>query len=101
MSEPGAGPRIEIRILAGMPKTAHYDVTLQQSEPLKMTQAGFVLVHFPCAACGSVFRDGDTVAHVPLGPGWVRDFRRACLKGESYLPATVAVHWACATGDES
>lgn len=53
-----------------------------------------------CAACKGAFAVGDYWAEVPVGPGTDPQARAAARERRRYKPATVPVHWACATGQE-
>ncbi len=55
----------------------------------------------PCGACGQLFVAGDSIQAKPLGPGADEQARANARAGSAYTPVTVALHWACATGDEN
>jgi hypothetical protein len=62
--------------------------------------AGHPLIGERCPACGVHFIPDDRVTLVPVGPGPEPDARAAAREGRAYSAVAVAVHWACATGEE-
>ena len=48
-----------------------------------------------CAACDAVFRTGDYVALVPLGPGADKDSQQRVSEGRAYNAVCAIVHWDC------
>lgn len=57
------------------------------------------LVGEQCQGCTSRFRVGDLFTLVPIGPGDDPESQERARQGRYYIPMTVAVHWACATGE--
>lgn len=51
-----------------------------------------------CPACGEVFREGQYVTLIPVGPGSDETERAKARDGRPYNAVAVTVHWECATG---
>jgi hypothetical protein len=72
--------------------------TMRRYAPLA---ADHWLLEQVCPCCNQRFARGDSTTLVPLGPG--RD-RAECAKARKAMPAydahAIAVHWACATGED-
>lgn len=54
-----------------------------------------------CPACGGPIQETDLVAVMPLGPGSDPQARANARVGLPFECVHIAVHWPCATGDES
>lgn len=70
---------------------------LRKFEPLPLHSP---VVGTPCQACHEDFKVGDEVTLVSLGPGSDPEQRQKARQGRYYTGVGVAVHWACATGEE-
>ena len=69
---------------------------LREFPPLK---AGHPAIGDECPACNQLFKEGDVVTLVPLGPGDSPEAQEACREGKVYNAVAVIVHWACASGE--
>ena len=69
----------------------------QRMEPLDLDHP---LIGDLCPACRVPFKEGEQVTLVVLGPGDDPEERRKAREGEPYHAVALALHWACATGEE-
>lgn len=53
-----------------------------------------------CAACHKQIERGQAYTTAALGPGMDPEERKRAREGKEYNPIRVALHWACATGEE-
>lgn len=53
-----------------------------------------------CPACGEPIAEGEPIAPIRIGPGADPEQRFKARRGWAYDSAGIAVHWACATGEE-
>jgi hypothetical protein len=81
--------------LSGATATLH--VVLRKREPLASNDP---VIGATCEGCQKLFKPGDVIALVPLGPGGDPANRAACLEGAAHQVVSIPVHWACATGQE-
>ncbi len=52
-----------------------------------------------CEGCREQLKAGDYLALIVIGPGGDVNAREAAMSGRAYNAVTIAVHWACATGE--
>ena len=60
-----------------------------------------VMTFQACPACRHLFREGQFVTLVTIGPGEDPEERQKAREGHAYNAVASPVHWACATGEES
>lgn len=53
-----------------------------------------------CPGCDEVFKAGDYVTLVAVGPGVDPENREKAREGRPYTAVAIPVHYACATGHE-
>jgi hypothetical protein len=54
-----------------------------------------------CEACKILFRRGDLMVLIPIGPGDDSEARVACAQGRPYNAVSIMAHYACVTGRRS
>jgi hypothetical protein len=53
-----------------------------------------------CPGCGEVFKLGDEVTLIPIGPGPSKEQQQRCREGMPYNAIALPIHWDCAGGVE-
>ena len=53
-----------------------------------------------CPGCDEIFKAGDYVTLIPIGPGDNAEARARARDDRAYNAVAVPVHWACATGGD-
>lgn len=53
-----------------------------------------------CAACGRMFREGDLVGMLSIGPGEDPHEQAKARGNQPYNAVQIPLHWICATGKD-
>lgn len=56
-------------------------------------------VGLKCPGCGELFKEGDYITLIPIGPGNDPEEQEKAREGKHYIAVAVEVHWSCATGE--
>ncbi|MFA5132859.1 MAG: hypothetical protein WC444_06060 [Candidatus Paceibacterota bacterium] len=68
---------------------------LRKFGPLKQNSP---IIGKECPACKHLFKLGDLICLVPVGPGEDVIEQEKCREGKVYNSVAIPVHWTCATG---